>query len=182
MTHFIVRFTSSSSAWLRPISCGVALAGWLVGAAAIPAAAQVARQAPAQVAYAPDGQVPVPVAAPVAAPQSAPAAPSVTPAVEFRQPAYPGGPAELARFLNQNLHFPAEAAEAHVSGRVVVSFWVDEAGRPYGFGAVQSPHPALEAEALRVARKIAHWEPGVQDGHPAPMQMYLPVVFKLMVQ
>ncbi len=61
----------------------------------------------------------------------------------------------------------------------MVSFWVDENGHGYGFGAVQSPHPALEAEALRVAKKIDHWEPGVQDGKPAAMQMYLPVTFKL---
>lgn len=101
-------------------------------------------------------------------------------AESFRQPAFPGGPAELAKFLSRNLQYPAEAADARVSGRVMVTFWVDEAGKPYGFGAVQSPHPSLEAEALRVARKITHWEPGLQEGKPAPMQMYLPVVFKLM--
>ncbi|MBC7447960.1 MAG: energy transducer TonB [Hymenobacteraceae bacterium] len=98
----------------------------------------------------------------------------------FRQPAFPGGATELAKFLGRNLQYPNEAADAHVSGRVVVSFWVDETGRAYGFGAVQSPHPALEAEALRVAKKISSWEPGLQEGKPATMQMYLPVVFKLM--
>ena len=100
----------------------------------------------------------------------------------FRQPAYPGGATELAKFLSRNLQYPTEAAEARISGRVVISFWVDEQGRAYGFGAVQSPHPALEAEALRVARKIAQWEPGIQEGKPATMQMYLPVTFKLMTR
>ncbi len=98
----------------------------------------------------------------------------------FRQPAYPGGAIELAKFLSRNLQYPTEAADARISGRVMISFWVDEQGRAYGFGAVQSPHPALEAEALRVARKIEQWEPGIQEGKPATMQMYLPVTFKLM--
>jgi TonB family protein len=98
----------------------------------------------------------------------------------FRQPGFPGGPSELAKFLSKNLQYPAEASESRISGRVMVSFWVDEQGHAYGFGAVQSPHPALEAEALRVARKIERWEPGLQEGLPATMQMYLPVTFKLM--
>ncbi len=102
------------------------------------------------------------------------------PAESFRQPAFPGGAGELAKFLSRNLQYPAEAEDARVSGRVVVSFWVDETGRAYGFGAVQSPHPALEAEAMRVAKKISRWEPGLQEGKLATMQMYLPVVFKLM--
>ncbi len=109
-------------------------------------------------------------------------APPADAVVMFRQPAFPGGSADLAKFLSRNLQYPSEAADAHVSGRVVVSFWVDEVGHAYGFGAVQSPHPALEAEALRVARKIDRWEPGLQEGRPATMQMYLPVVFKLMAQ
>ena len=110
-------------------------------------------------------------------------APAPAPAGEsFRQPMFPGGQVELSKFLNKNLQYPSEAADARVSGRVVVSFWVDEQGHAYGFGAIQSPHPALEAEALRVARKIEHWEPGMQEGHLATMQMYLPVVFKLMSQ
>lgn len=134
-----------------------------------------------QVPVVPDNVAPAPTPAPASAPDPIPAS-SAAPVVSFRQPAFPGGAAALARFLKQNLQFPAVAAEAHVSGRVVVSFWVDEAGRAYGFGAVQSPHPALEAEALRVARKITYWEPGLQEGRPAPMQMYLPVVFKLVTQ
>lgn len=116
------------------------------------------------------GSVPAPKMAPVAAVES------------FRQPMFPGGQVELTKFLSRNLQYPTEAADARVSGRVVVSFWVDEQGHAYGFGAIQSPHPALEAEALRVARKIDRWEPGLQEGRLATMQMYLPVVFKLMSQ
>ena len=116
------------------------------------------------------GSVPAPVVAPVAAAET------------FRQPMFPGGQVELTKFLSRNLQYPAEAADARISGRVVVSFWVDEQGHAYGFGAIQSPHPALEAEALRVARKIDRWEPGLQEGRLATMQMYLPVVFKLMSQ
>lgn len=100
----------------------------------------------------------------------------------FSQPVFPGGPAALSSFLKDNLHYPAEASELHVSGRVLVTFWVDETGHTYGFGAVQSPHATLTQEALRVAKRMPNWEPGRQEGKLAPMMVYLPITFRLMEQ
>ena len=177
----MVHISASFAAPPRHFTRRAALFLWLAATVINSATAQDATPATsgAQVAYAPGEQTAVP--APLsAAPRPAPS--SAAPVASFRQPAFPGGPNELAKFLNENLHYPAEAAEVRVSGRVVVSFWVDETGHAYGFGALQSPHPALEAEALRVARKITDWVPGLQEGRAAPMQMYLPVVFKLMAQ
>jgi TonB family protein len=102
--------------------------------------------------------------------------------VAFSQPIFPGGPTALSAFLKDNLHYPAEASELHVSGRVLVTFWVDETGHTYGFGAVQSPHEVLTQEALRVAKRMPNWEPGRQEGKLAPMMVYLPITFRLMDQ
>lgn len=100
----------------------------------------------------------------------------------FSQPVFPGGPAALSAFLKDNLHYPAEASDLHVSGRVLVTFWVDETGHTYGFGAVQSPHASLTQEALRVAKRMPNWEPGRQEGKLAPMMVYLPITFRLLEQ
>ena len=94
------------------------------------------------------------------------------------QPEYPGGDAALIRFLGSTLRYPLEAFKDGAEGKVDVSFWIDEQGHPYGFGTVESPHPALAAEALRAMRLMPDWTPGQRNSRPAPMLVHVPVVFR----
>jgi TonB family protein len=93
-------------------------------------------------------------------------------------PEYPGGDRALITFLSANLRYPSDAFEAGAAGKVDVSFWIDETGHPYGFGAVQSPHPSLSAEAIRVMKLMPNWKPGQREGRPTPMIVHVPVVFR----
>lgn len=115
-----------------------------------------------------------------AAPQAAqkPLAPAPAPTSGFAQPEYPGGDAALIAFLGQNLHYPTDACKDGAEGRVDVSFWIDEQGRPYGFGAIDAPHPSLAAEALRAMRLMPSWIPGRRDGKVVPLLVHVPIVFK----
>lgn len=94
------------------------------------------------------------------------------------QPEYPGGDAALIQFLGQNLRYPVDAWQADVQGRVVVSFWIDEQGKAYGFGVLESLYPSLDEEALRAVRLMPRWEPGRRGGAPAPMVVHVPVTFR----
>ncbi len=85
----------------------------------------------------------------------------------------------MMKFVAQNTRYPEEAQAENAQGKVMVTFWVDEQGHSYGHGTIQSPHPSLAAEAIRVCKQMPAWAPGRQDGHLAAMQVYVPVMFKL---
>lgn len=97
---------------------------------------------------------------------------------ELVHPEFPGGDAALIQFLGQTLRYPTDAYKDGVEGRVVVSFWIDEKGHPYGFGVLQSLHPSLDAEALRALKMMPDWAPGARNGQAAPMVVHVPVVFR----
>ena len=95
-----------------------------------------------------------------------------------RAPAFPGGEAALLTFIHERLRYPAVAARNQLEGKVIVSFWVDERGHPYGFGVVEAPHPSLAEEALRAMRLMPDWSPGRREGRPVPLLVHVPVVFR----
>lgn len=95
------------------------------------------------------------------------------------QPEFPGGDAALIQFLGQNLHYPADAWKERAEGRVDVSFWIDEQGRPYGFGVLQNIYPSLDAEALRALKLMPTWTPGQRNNKKAPMMVHVPVAFRM---
>ncbi len=116
--------------------------------------------------------------APAAAPETPAASVAPTPPPAFSQPEFPGGDAALITFLGQTMHYPADAYEQAIEGRVSVSFWIDEQGRAYGFGVVDSPHPSLTAEALRALQLMPAWTPGRRDGRIVPLLVHVPIMFR----
>ncbi len=94
-------------------------------------------------------------------------------------PAFPGGETALLSFIRSHLRYPSLAARNRVEGKVVVSFWIDEVGRPYGFGVLKGLGGGLDEEALRILREMPDWTPAVVNGRPTLMQLRIPVVFRL---
>jgi protein TonB len=91
---------------------------------------------------------------------------------------YPGGPAAWERFLRKNLHFPDEAADAGVSGTVIVQFIVDRDGNVSNVEAISGPQE-LRAEAVRVIKKSGQWTPAVQNGIKVRSYKKQPLGFQL---
>lgn len=75
--------------------------------------------------------------------------------------------------------YPPVLADAGVSGRVVVRFVVDTAGRvePATVVALTSPHPAL-TDAVRDALAQARFKPGRSRGVPVRVLAEMPVTFR----
>jgi periplasmic protein TonB len=94
-------------------------------------------------------------------------------------PSFPGGEASLLRFIRERLRYPALAARNRIEGKVVVSFWLDERGRPYGFGILKGLGAGLDEEALRILREMPDWTPAVVNGRPVLLQLRIPVSFRL---
>lgn len=96
-----------------------------------------------------------------------------------KMPRFPGGDAELLKFLAQNIRYPEEAEKKQLSGRVICSFIVDKEGKIYDVKVIRSVHPLLDAEAIRVVSTMPRWTPGENHGKPVAVQYTVPISFSL---
>lgn len=95
-------------------------------------------------------------------------------------PTYPGGEGEMMRYLASNVHYPEAAQKAGTEGTVALQFTVNTDGSLSDFEVLKSVSPELDDEALRVARSMPAWTPGLsEDGRPVSCTYALPIKFKL---
>jgi len=94
-------------------------------------------------------------------------------------PQFPGGEAELMKWLRDNISYPAIAAEQGIQGRVVLRFVVGPDGTVGNVEIQRSLDPSCDREALRVVKKMPKWLPGKQNGNPVHVYYTLPVSFRL---
>lgn len=94
-------------------------------------------------------------------------------------PEFPGGPAEMMKFLSNNIRYPTIAQENGIQGRVIVQFVVNSDGTIVDATVVRSVDPFLDKEALRVINSMPKWKPGMQRGKAVRVKYTLPVMFRL---
>jgi len=96
------------------------------------------------------------------------------------KPMFPGGEAELAKFIKANIQYPQAAIDDGVEGTVMVTFAVNENGKVFspklkeekvGYG--------LDEEALAAVRKMPKWTPGRIKGKNVKTYYDLPITFSL---
>lgn len=93
-------------------------------------------------------------------------------------PEYPGGVNGLMSFLSENLIYPQKAIEDNIQGKVVVKFVVDKKGKAANPEVINSIHPLLDAEALRVVSLLTGFTPGQKKGQSVNTWYTLPINFK----
>lgn len=96
-----------------------------------------------------------------------------------QMPMFPGGEAELFKFLGHNVRYPEEAIEAGITGNVIIKGMVDETGKWSNIEIYRSAHPYLDYEAWRVCNTMPLWSPGIQKGKPVKVVYTLPIRFSL---
>jgi len=95
-------------------------------------------------------------------------------------PTFMGGDQnEFRKYIQQNLKYPAVAAENGISGRVFVQFVVNQKGEVINAKVVRGVDPSLDKEALRVVMSSPKWTPGKQRGKPVRVAFTFPIVFVL---
>lgn len=94
-------------------------------------------------------------------------------------PEFPGGIDGLMQFLSQNIVYPNECAEQEIQGRVLVKFTVFKDGKVGNIEVVNSVHPLLDAEAIRVVSLLPDWKPGKLGNENVNVWYTLPISFKL---
>ncbi|HVW14683.1 MAG TPA: TonB family protein [Mucilaginibacter sp.] len=97
-------------------------------------------------------------------------------------PQFPGGEAAWIKYLQKNLHYPSQAAEAGISGRVYVSFVVEKDGHLTDIKVERGPGYGLDEEAVRVLKAAPAWTPGIQNGKKVRVSYVMPITFQIAPQ
>lgn len=93
-------------------------------------------------------------------------------------PVFPGGISALNNFIASNAKYPSELAKNGISGKVIIRFMVNKKGKIVAPEVVQSVHPLLDQEALRVINLMPRWQPGKQEGKNVNVKFALPITFQ----
>ncbi len=94
-------------------------------------------------------------------------------------PKFPGGDAELYKWLSRNIRYPEMAAQNNIQGRVTVQFVVEKDGSVGEVKVVRGKDPDLDKEAVRVVKALPKFIPGKMNGQSVRVWYTLPIMFKL---
>lgn len=85
----------------------------------------------------------------------------------------------MIHFILKKLNYPAMARENNIQGKVLIKFVIEKDGSISNTKIVNSVHPLLDAEALRVVLAMPTWIPAERDGKKIRCWFRLPVKFTL---
>lgn len=96
-----------------------------------------------------------------------------------QMPQFPGGEAELLKWISTHIEYPAIAMENNVQGKVVVQFVVTRDGSIGEVKIARGKDPDLDKEAMRVVKTLPKFIPGKMNGQAVNVWYTLPINFKL---
>ena len=96
-----------------------------------------------------------------------------------QMPEFPGGMAEMMKFLQTTVKYPASALKDSIQGRVVATFIIEKDGSVSTPKIVKHVSDDLDAEAIRVIELMPKWTPGRQKGEAVRVKYTIPVSFRL---
>lgn len=96
-----------------------------------------------------------------------------------QKPQFPGGEAELMKWLSSHIQYPVMAQEEGAQGRVVVQFVVERDGSIGQVKVARGRHPELDKEAVRLVKSLPKFIPGKNNGQSVRCWFTLPINFKL---
>jgi protein TonB len=93
---------------------------------------------------------------------------------------FQGGDVNTFRlWVQSNMVYPTQAAEAGISGREIVQFAVNSKGVVCDAKVLRGVHPELDKEAIRCIISSPPWVPGKQGGKSVKQQFVIPIIFQL---
>ena len=94
-------------------------------------------------------------------------------------PKFPGGMSAFYEYIGEHIHYPQEAVNIGIEGKVFVQFVVGKEGEITDVLVVKGIGAGCDNEALRAVKNSPPWIPGKQRGESVKVRMILPIVFKL---
>lgn len=121
------------------------------------------------------GTLPGPITPPVlVAPP--PAVPITTAEI---MPLFDNGNSDLYEYLSRQISYPQRAAAAGISGKVIVSFDIDQEGNVMNIFIRKGIGFGCDEEAIRVVKNMPRWKPASQNGNAVIIRMSLPIMFQM---
>ena len=96
-----------------------------------------------------------------------------------KMPSFPGGDAELLKYIATNIKYPKESQDNGEQGRVICSFIVGRDGSVNNPEVLRGVTPLLNEEAVRVINTMPRWNPGMQCGKAVAVKYTVPITFRL---
>ena len=98
-----------------------------------------------------------------------------------QMPTFPGGEAEMMKYIQKNVQYPQVEKEAGISGTCYVTFVVEKDGNITDVKVLRgvSGGPGCDREAIRVVKSMPNWKAGKQNGREVRVQFNLPIKFTL---
>jgi len=98
-----------------------------------------------------------------------------------QMPTFPGGEAEMMKFIQKNVQYPQVEKEAGISGTCYVTFVVEKDGSITDVKVLRGVNggPGCDKEAIRVVKAMPGWKPGKQNGREVRVQFNLPIKFTI---
>lgn len=98
-----------------------------------------------------------------------------------KQPEFVGGIPAMAKFINQNIKYPASALNAGISGKCFLKFIVNETGEISNIEVLRGVEgcPDCDEEAIRVLKAMPKWNAGLINGKPVKTYFTLPISYKM---
>jgi len=94
-------------------------------------------------------------------------------------PQFPGGDAEMIKYLSKNIKYPKKAKKKGIQGTVYITFVVEIDGTLSGIKVLRGVHKDIDKEAIRAISTMPKWEKGSHRDTPARVQINLPIKFSL---
>ena len=96
-----------------------------------------------------------------------------------QMPQFPGGDAELLKYVSDHLVYPEEAKKNGIKGRVVIQFVVLADGSIGEVKVARGKSAELDKAAVEVVKNLPKFKPGLLNDRPVAVWYTLPVIFKL---
>lgn len=95
------------------------------------------------------------------------------------QAEYPGGYAEMEKFIQTHLHYPGEALDSGIQGMVVLRLKINSKGDISDIKIIRNLGGGCGKEAARMIRMMPRWSPAILKGLPVESERFVPVRFVL---
>lgn len=94
------------------------------------------------------------------------------------KPEFPGGGNSMISFINSQRHYPENAYEMGIEGRVTCAFIVNEDGKISHIKVLRGVESSLNREAVRIISEMPDWSPGKINEQTVPVRVVCCIPFR----
>ena len=96
-----------------------------------------------------------------------------------KEPIFDCGRSQLKDYIQKNVRFPKKSKKNNSSGKVFAQFIIEASGEVTNVKIIKGVDEYIDAETIRLLRKMPKWTPGQKNNLNVRTKFFLPINFKL---